>query len=66
MGFGHLRPFGHLVIDLDPKMSEVLRYCSNIVSIYCLHQAKAVITKSSCERKVCMLQRKLELSSTKR
>ena len=25
------QPFGHLLIDLDPKTSEVLRYCSNIV-----------------------------------
>ena len=25
------QPFGHLLIHLDPKTSEVLRYCSNIV-----------------------------------
>ena len=25
------QPFGHLLIDLDPKTSDVLRYCSNIV-----------------------------------
>ena len=23
-------PFGHLLIDLDPKTSDCLRYCSNI------------------------------------
>ena len=64
------QPFGHLVSDLDPRTSEVLRYCSNIVtsglSIFCLYQAKAIITRSQCARKVCMLQRKLDLSSTKR
>ena len=26
------RPFGHLLIDFDPKTSEVLRFCSNIVA----------------------------------
>ena len=26
------RPFGHLLIDFDPKTSDVLRFCSNIVA----------------------------------
>ena len=47
-------PFGHLLIDLDPKTSDVLRYCSNIVppgpSIFYLPSAKAVITSLSDER----------------
>ena len=47
-------PFGHLLVDLDPKTSDVLRYCSNIVppgpSIFYLPSAKAVITNLSDER----------------
>ena len=42
------QPFGNLLFDLDPKTSDVLRYCSNIVppgrSIFYLPSAKAVIT----------------------
>ena len=45
------QPFGHLLIDLDPKTSDVLRYCSNIVppgpSVFYLPPAKAVITNLS-------------------
>ena len=26
------RPFGHLLVDFDPKTSDVLRFCSNIVA----------------------------------
>ena len=26
------RQFGHLLIDFDPKASDVLRFCSNIVA----------------------------------
>ena len=48
------KKFGHLLIDLDPKTSDVLRYCSNIVppgpSIFYLPSAKAVITNLSDER----------------
>ena len=48
------QPFGHLLIDLDPKTSNVLRYCSNIVppgpSVFYLPPAKAVITNLSSER----------------
>ena len=29
--FATKQPFGHLLIDLDPKTSDFLRYCSNIV-----------------------------------
>ena len=47
-------PFDHLLIDLDPKTSDILRYCSNIVhpgpSIFYLSSAKAVITSLSDER----------------
>ena len=47
------QPFGHLLIDLDPKTSDVLRYCSNIVppgpSIFYLPPAKAVITNLTNE-----------------
>ena len=47
-------PFGHLLIDLDPKTSDVLRYFSNIVppgpSMFYLPSAKAVITNLSDER----------------
>ena len=48
------QPFGHLLIDLDPKTSDVLRYCSNIVppgpSVFYLPPAKAVVTNLSNER----------------
>ena len=47
------KQFGHLLI-LDPKTSDVLRYCSNIVppgpSIFYLPSAKAVITNLTDER----------------
>ena len=47
-------PFGHLLIDLDPKTSDSLRYCSNIVqpgpTIFYLPSSKAVITNSTDER----------------
>ena len=46
------QPFGHLLIDLDSKTSDVLRYCSNIVppgtSVFYL--PPAVITNLSNER----------------
>ena len=48
------QPFGHLLIDLDPKTLDVLRYCSNIVppgpSVFYLPPAKADITNLSKER----------------
>ena len=51
-------PFGHLLIDLDPKTSDVLRYCSNIVppgpSIFYLPSAKAVITSLDDERETSL------------
>ena len=47
------QPFGHLLIDLDPKTSDVLRYCSNKVppgpSVFYLPPAKAVIANLSNE-----------------
>ena len=47
------QPFGHLLIDLDPKTSDLLRYCTNIVppgpSILYLPSAKAVITNLTNE-----------------
>ena len=50
--------FGHLLIDLDPKTSECLRYSSNIVppspSIYYLPSSKAVITSLEKERERVM------------
>ena len=50
--------FGHLLIDLDPKMSDALRYSSNIVppgpSIFYLPSAKAVITNLIHERERSM------------
>ena len=46
------KPFGHLLFDLDPKTSDVFRYCSNFVppgpSISYLPSAKALITRLSC------------------
>ena len=52
------KQFGHLLIDLDPKKSDVLRYCSNIVppgpSIFYLPSAKAVITNLNNERERTM------------
>ena len=46
--------FGHLLIDLDPKTSECLRYSSNIVppspTIFYLPSSKAVITSLENER----------------
>ena len=48
------QPFGHLLIDLDPKTSEALRYCSNNVppgpSVFYLPPAKAGITNLADER----------------
>ena len=48
------QPFGHLLIDLDPKTSDALQYSSNIVppgpSIFYLPPAKAVITNLTDER----------------
>ena len=41
-------PFGHLLIDLDPKISDCLRYCSNILepgpTVFCLPCDKAETT----------------------
>ena len=48
------QPFGHLLIDLDPKTTDSLRYCSNIVppgpTVFYLPSSKAVITHLSNER----------------
>ena len=50
--------FGHLLIDLDPKTSECLRYSSNIVppspTIFYLPSSKAVITSLENERERVM------------
>ena len=50
--------FGHLLIDLDPKFSECLRYSSNIVSpsptIFYLAPSKTVITSLENERERIM------------
>ena len=50
--------FGHLLIDLDPKTSECLRYSSNIVppsaAIFYLPSSKAVITSLENERERIM------------
>ena len=50
--------FGHLLIDLDPKISDALRYSSNILppglSIFYLPSAKAVITNLTDERERSM------------
>ena len=47
-------PYGHLLVDLDPKTSDCLRYCSNIAepgpSIFYLPSSKAVITPITNER----------------
>ena len=52
------QPCGHLLIDLDPKTSDSLRYCSNIVqpgsTIFYLPSSKAVITTLTDERKRVM------------
>ena len=46
--------FGHLLIDLNPKTSECLRFCSNItppgVTIFYLPSSKAVTTYLTDER----------------
>ena len=46
--------FGHLLIDLDPKTSDCLRYSSNIVpplpTIFYIPSLKAVITSLGNER----------------
>ena len=48
------QPFGHLLIDLDPKTTDSLRYCSNIVppgpTIFYLPSSKSVITHLTNER----------------
>ena len=63
------QPFGLLLIDLDPKTSDVLRHCSNIVppgpSVFYLPPAKAVMTNLSNEKELCMLRRMLETSDIK-
>jgi hypothetical protein len=45
------QPFGHLLIDLDPRTPDYLRYCSNIVgpgpSIFYLPSSKAIETEIS-------------------
>jgi hypothetical protein len=47
-------PFGHLLIDFDPKTSDGLRYCSNITgpgpSVFYLPSSKAVTTELTNER----------------
>ena len=52
------QPFEHLLIDLDPKTSDSLRFCSNIVqqdpTIVYLPSSKAVITTSTDERERVM------------
>ena len=52
------QPFGHLLIDLDPKTSDSLRYCSNSVqpgpTIFYLPSSKAVITTLTDERERVM------------
>ena len=52
------QPFGHLLIDLDPKTSDSLRFCSNIVqpgpTIFYLPSSKAVITTLVDERERVM------------
>ena len=52
------QPFGRLLIDLDPKTSDALRYSSNIVppgpSTFYLPSAKAVITNLTDERERSM------------
>ncbi len=46
--------YGHLLIDFDPKTSDCLRYCSNIVgplpTIFFLPSSKAVISSITDER----------------
>ena len=52
------KQFGHLLIDFDPKSSDVLRYCSNIgppdPSIFYLPSANAVIANLTDERETTM------------
>ena len=47
-------PFGHLLIDLDPKTSDCLRYCSNITesgpSVFYLPSHKAETTPLNKKR----------------
>ena len=62
--------FGHLLIDLDPKTSDGLRYCSRIVdvapSIFYLPTSKAVITPINNERERSLYARALVKSSNKK
>ena len=48
------QPFGHFLIDLDPKTTDSQRYCSNIVppgpTIFYLPSSKALITHLTNER----------------
>ena len=52
------KQFGHLLMDLYSKTSDVLRYSSNIVppgpSIFYIPSAKAVITNFADERERAM------------
>ena len=47
-------PYGHLIIDLDPKTTEVLRFASNLIgpepSIFYLPVAKAFVTPLTNEK----------------
>ena len=47
-------PFGHLLIDIDPKTPDFLRYCSNITepgpTVFYLPSDKAETTPLNNER----------------
>ena len=61
--------FGHLLLDLDPRTSDCLRYCSNIIpsgpSIFYLPLDKAEVTPITNEReKLFILQHMVQLNPT--
>jgi len=57
-------PYGHLLVDFDPKTTDGLRYCSNItepgLSIFYLPSSKAVITPITNERERVAYTRALQ------
>ena len=63
-------PFGHLLIDLDPKTTDSLRYCSRVVdvapSLFYLPTSKAVITPINNERERSVYAQALVKSSGKK
>ena len=53
-------PFGHLIIDLDPKTSQGLRFAPHIIgpnpSIFYIPSEEAIVTPITNEKKIAFAQ----------